>query len=320
MAATNQPQRQRRVTVVPAARAHLDGRKRNKTAIEANLENNAPWRKRCLGLEMYTTDEDCAEAERRVERLGLLPWECAPEACAAAEDEDEQNIQGANKARSSAVAQVFLCIFLWYPGMCQRSFGMLVCRQLTPSISVLRDDYTVECHNYRHRLHAWFAYVFIGLSVFIPICVVWQFHSRIKEARKVGFGNYIDELDKYWTRQNLLNVVKSFGSWLCSSCTTGVFWRLTNEDASPAEDPSRSSSEGDKASEAKAADKSDESSDAARKEKITEVLVSHRVSEELMVTEAEAEEAVHALDTLRDFSGMAAGYSAQYPWWEVRMT
>ena len=71
-----------------------------------------------------------------------------------------------------------------YPGLCKRAVDVLCCRQLAPGnqadfngIWVLRSDYSVQCYDRMHDLHAAVATVFVIIAVLIPLAVVWKFRA-----------------------------------------------------------------------------------------------------------------------------------------------
>jgi hypothetical protein len=65
---------------------------------------------------------------------------------------------------------VSVIVFLLYPGVCQTAFSALRCRDLAPGLSVLLQDYTIDCNSEEYQIFRIVAIVAILLGpVGIPV-------------------------------------------------------------------------------------------------------------------------------------------------------
>ena len=70
----------------------------------------------------------------------------------------------------SVNAMVSVIVFLLYPGVCQTAFSALRCRDLAPGLSVLLQDYTIDCNSEEYQIFRIVAIVAILLGpVGIPV-------------------------------------------------------------------------------------------------------------------------------------------------------
>ena len=87
-------------------------------------------------------------------------------------------------------ANVFLVVFLCYPGVCNQAFGMFNCRKFSGDLSVLVKDYSVPCSTSKHFTFQLFAgiYVFF-VAIGIPLYLA---SLMVRRMREYGGGSGSD--------------------------------------------------------------------------------------------------------------------------------
>ena len=107
---------------------------------------------------------------------------------------------------------IFICLFLLYPGVSQRSFSTFDCHALDNGESWLRADYSVDCHSSTHAIYRLIAVFFLLLYPFgVPLIFLGllrknkhQFLDRTHpnhEASRSKYGFLVDDYSDdcyYW--------------------------------------------------------------------------------------------------------------------------
>jgi hypothetical protein len=124
----------------------------------------------------------------------------------------ERRAVGVEAAGRRLRANTFVLVFLIYPGVSNRAFGVFNCRQLSPDLAVLEDDYSVDCGTMGHAaFEALAMLVALGFSVGVPtaliVLMVWRVHQdpantdadrfvarRLAEELKVADDEALDTL------------------------------------------------------------------------------------------------------------------------------
>jgi hypothetical protein len=69
-----------------------------------------------------------------------------------------------------AKANIYLVVFLCYPGVCNQAFSMFNCRELDHGIRVLVKDYSISCNTDEHWVFQLIAGAYVAVFSFgIPI-------------------------------------------------------------------------------------------------------------------------------------------------------
>jgi hypothetical protein len=108
-------------------------------------------------------------------------------------------------AAGNLMANLFVIIFVLYPGICNEAFSMFNCRGLDGSLSVLETDYSVDCNLPQHaRYQLGSAVIIGGFSIGMPCYLVYRMICRVQDygsgtdsdrfvARRVGDELKIDD-------------------------------------------------------------------------------------------------------------------------------
>eukprot|EP01051_Picozoa_sp_SAG22_P002087 SAG22_NODE_89_length_21278_cov_16.698758_6_plen_888_part_00 len=89
-----------------------------------------------------------------------------------------------------AKANVFVVVFLCYPGVCNQAFGMFNCRKVGVELSVLVKDYSIHCSTEKHQVFQVIAGLYIATVAFgIPLRMARLMFKRMQEY---GGGNASD--------------------------------------------------------------------------------------------------------------------------------
>jgi hypothetical protein len=108
-------------------------------------------------------------------------------------------------AAGNLMANIFVIIFVLYPGICNEAFSMFNCRDLDGDVRVLQTDYGVDCNSPRHAHYKFASAVIIGgFSIGMPCHLVYRMIRRVQDygsgtdsdrfvARRVGDELKIDD-------------------------------------------------------------------------------------------------------------------------------
>eukprot|EP01051_Picozoa_sp_SAG22_P005396 SAG22_NODE_319_length_12493_cov_33.326475_2_plen_727_part_00 len=94
--------------------------------------------------------------------------------------------RGGNQSTATgyAKANLFVVVFLLYPGVSNQTFSMFNCRTLGGGLSVLHRDYSVSCTTEQYRLFQLIAAGYVAVvALGIPICMIVLMVQRMREYR-----------------------------------------------------------------------------------------------------------------------------------------
>jgi hypothetical protein len=99
----------------------------------------------------------------------------------------DRHASGAEKANFNAKSHVFFAVFFSYPTICTVSFAAFICRDLSPTTSVLEADDSVFCEDSGHQtLQALsgvvVAVVAFGLPALFGAVMIWAARSYDRET------------------------------------------------------------------------------------------------------------------------------------------
>ena len=102
----------------------------------------------------------------------------------------ERRKVGASAASGSFKSNTWLVVFLCYPGVCNRAFSMLNCRQVGENLAVLIKDYSIECSTSKHNVFQIVAVVYVVVIAFgIPVVMATLMVRRMREYGGGGSGS-----------------------------------------------------------------------------------------------------------------------------------
>jgi len=89
-----------------------------------------------------------------------------------------------SNAMDDLKSSLFIVCFLVYPGVCNRSFSLFNCRQITDSMSVLTSDYSIVCEADEHRAFQLVgSIVIVCFAIGVPLSTMVLMFQRVQEYR-----------------------------------------------------------------------------------------------------------------------------------------
>jgi len=91
--------------------------------------------------------------------------------------------EAADDAASTFRSNLFVVVFLVYPGVCNESFSIFACRTLDGDVSLLRSDYRVSCTDSEHSVFTTVAAVVIAVfAIGAPFAMIARMVRRMSES------------------------------------------------------------------------------------------------------------------------------------------